>query len=186
MIPRKFTVYVLVLTLVLMIAACGSETDSEEPIGVAKITASERIFTLDDLAAVDFKKSKTYDVEGLTGASKAYYGFWGLDQYDRKDFEIRFYDSHTDAVELGTPFAEDRAGETAVIKSDETMWAEGIKDARACTRLGGSANCQVPKYGDYVIFGNMILLCQGRDSATAMEQCTALIEQLDPTFGISS
>ena len=180
MILRKASFIFLTGVIALVAIACGSGSDSDESIGVAKITPSESIFSLEDLTAIDFKKSKTYDVEGLTAASSAYYGFWGLDQYDRKDFELRFYDSHADAVEFGTSFAENRAGENAVIKSDETAWAEGIKDARACTRVGGSANCQVPKYGDYVIYGNMILLCQGRDSDLPPIAFPKIISDLRP------
>ena len=32
-----------------------------------------------------------------------------------------------------------------------------------------------PKYGDYVVVGNMVLLCEGTDSATAMDRCNALL-----------
>ncbi len=162
-------------------AACGStsESDSSE---VAKITPSETILTLDDLLAVDFKKGKTFDVEGLTGATDAYYGFWGLDPYDRKEFEARFYPTHSDAVEFGTSFAEERTGTDALIKTGEATWAEGTKEARACTRSAGgdSSNCRISKYGDYMIYGNMVLICQGRDSSTALEQCAALLSKLVP------
>lgn len=138
------------------------------------------MFTLDGFLAIGFKKDKTFDVEGLTAASHAYYGFWGLDPYNRKDFEVRLYPSHADAVEFGTPFAEERTGPDAVIKSGETMWEEGAKDARACVRISSNASCHLSKYGDYVIYGNVILICQGRDSATSLEQCAALLGQLVP------
>lgn len=63
---------VLLLTLVFA-AACGSSPDSD--VSVAKVTPSETIFTLDSLLAAGFKKGKTFDVEGLTAATDAYYGF---------------------------------------------------------------------------------------------------------------
>ena len=160
---------------------CVSSSDSD--IGaIAKTTHSETIYSLEDLTAIGFKKDKTFDVEGLTGATSAYNGFWGLDPYDRKDYEARFYPSHSHAVEFGVTFADERTGPDANIKTGETMWEEGAKDARACTRSAGgdSSNCRISKYGDYVIYGNMILVCQGRDSATGLEQCAALLKQLVP------
>jgi hypothetical protein len=171
----------MLLTIAVLAAACGAGTGSDSS-GVAKITPSETVFTLDDLLAVDFKKGKTFNVEGLTAATDAYYGFWGLDPYDRKEFEARLYASHSDAVEFGTSFAEERTGTDALIKSGEATWEEGAKEARACTRSAGgdSSNCRVSKYGDYVIYGNMVLVCQGRDSSTALEQCAALLGKLVP------
>ena len=170
---------VLLLTLVFA-AACGSSSDSDE--SLAKVTPSETIFKLDDLLAAGFKKGKTFDVEGLTAASDAYYGFWGIDPYDRKEFEARFYLTHSDAVEFGTSFADERTGTDALIKSGEASWEPGAKEARACTRSAGgdSSNCRISKYGDYVIYGNLVLICQGRDSATALEQCGLLLARFVP------
>ena len=127
------------------------------------------------------QKSKTFDVEGLTAATSAYYGFWGLDPYDRKEFEARFDKSHADAVEFGTAFADERTGPDAIIKSGETSWEEGAKEARSCVRISSNPSCHLSKYGDYVIYGNMILICQGRDSATSLEQCAALLDEVAPT-----
>jgi hypothetical protein len=172
--------------MLVVATACGSSPDSANEI-VAKITPSETIFSLESLTDVGFKKGKTFDVEGLTGAITAYLGFWGLDTYDRKNYEARFYPSHADAVEFGTIFADERTGPDAVIKTGETMWEEGAKDARACTRSAGgdSSNCRISKYGDYIIYGNMILICQGRDSATSLEQCALLLEQIVPELAVN-
>ena len=182
--PHKVLIAVLGLVIVALVAACGSSSGSDSP-GLAKITPSDTVFTLDDLLAVNFKKGKTFDVEGLTGATDAYYGFWGTDPYDRKEFEARFYPSHSDAVEFGTLFAEERTGTDALIKSGEASWEPGAKEARACTRSAGgdSSNCRISKYGDYVIYGNLVLICQGRDSATALEQCGLLLSEFDPVLG---
>ena len=178
---RLHVLAVLLLTAALLAGACGAGSESGAAAGIAQITPSEKIFTLDDLLDIGFKKDKTFDVEGLAAATHAYYGFWGLDPYDRKEYEARFYPSHTDAVEFGTSFAEERTGTDAVIKSGETSWEEGAKEARSCNRSAGSSasNCRVSKYGDYVIYGNMVLVCQGRDSSTALVQCAALLGELD-------
>ena len=173
---------IIVMCLMLVVAtACGSSPDSANEI-VAKITPSETIFSLESLTDVGFKKGKTFDVEGLTGAITAYHGYWGIDPSDRKDYEARFYPSHADAVEFGTIFADERTGPDAVIKTGETMWEEGAKQARSCNRAAGanSSNCRISKYGDYIIYGNMILICQGPDSATSLEQCALLLEQIVP------
>ncbi|MDA1280490.1 MAG: hypothetical protein O3B95_10725 [Chloroflexi bacterium] len=179
--PRTLVGIASFFVLLMSAMACGSSSDSGAA-SITKITPSEKIFTFDDLLAADFKKGKTFNVEGLTGATAAYYGFWGLDPYDRKEFEARFYASHSDAVAFGTSFAEERTGTDALIKSGESSWEEGAKEARACTRSAGgdSSNCRVSKYGDYVIYGNLILICQGRDSSTALEQCGLLIDKMVP------
>lgn len=184
---RKFPLLFLILLIAVALFAvsCGSSSGSDSA-GVAKITPSDTIYSLGDLTAIGFKKDKTFDVEGLTAATHAYYGFWGVDPYDRKEYEARFYKSHADAIEFGTPFAAERTGPDAIIKSGETMWEEGAKDARACVRISSNASCHLSKYGDYVIYGNMILICEGRDSATALDQCAALLEQLVPDYSAAS
>ena len=179
---NQYLSLIMVMCLMLVVAtACGSSPDSANEI-VAKITPSETIFSLESLTDVGFKKGKTFDVEGLTGAITAYHGYWGIDPSDRKDYEARFYPSHADAVEFGTIFADERTGPDAVIKTGETMWEEGAKQARSCNRAAGanSSNCRISKYGDYIIYGNMILICQGPDSATSLEQCALLLEQIVP------
>ena len=60
----------------------------------------------------------------------------------------------------------------------------GTKDARSCARTSSNGNCHLSKYGDYVIYGNMILICQGRDSSTSLEQCGALLGALVPELGV--
>ncbi len=173
------SIFFLTLAIVLTLAAiaCGSNSEPDAAT-LAKITPSETIFTLDDLTAVGFKKNKEFNVEGLTGAISAYYGFWGLDPYDRKDYEVRFYPTYADAVEFGGVFADERTGTDAVIKTGENSWEEGAKEARSCVSLSSNSSCNISKYGDYVIYGNMILICEGRDSTTALGQCVALLEQL--------
>ena len=91
--PLKNSIIVLtLLSIALAVTACGSSPDSaNENEIVAKITPSETIFSLESLTDVGFKKGKTFDVEGLTGAISAYLGYWGLDAYDRNEYEARFY-----------------------------------------------------------------------------------------------
>jgi len=165
--------------------ACGSD-DSDEA-AIPRIYDPGKNLTIEDLQAVGFKKSKTYDVEGLVGANNAYYGFWGPDPYDRKDYEVRFFASHSDAIELGTAQADERSGEDAILDKELMSWPEGVKDARECKGDKGSGpvshgvqSCKSPKYWDYSIYANMILLCSGGDIETARILCNDLLETIEP------
>ena len=169
--------------------ACSSNSGEESTL--EKITPSDTIFSYDSLKAVDFKRSKTYKAEGLTKADSAYNGF--LKEQPRIDYEVRFYDSYKDAVDYGTVFAEERTGEDAVLKKAYATWKPGVKEARSCAgnphgsnigARGGQLvahdiqNCINPKYGDYIIYGNMIMLCQGWDASESMTNCETVINKL--------
>ncbi len=168
--------------------ACGSD-DTGQPAAapgdeIQKIRPGSQVYALEDLTAFGFKKGKTYDVEGLPEAVNAYYGFWGLDPYNRKDYEVRFYASHEDAVEHGTALAKERIGPEAKLTKEEATWPEGVKDARMCISYRASSaqwasTCLEPKYFDYVIAANMVLLCQGLDSLESLQACDALLAELD-------
>ena len=167
------------------VASCGSDDSAAS--GIPRIYDPGKTLAIEDLQAIGFKKSKTYDVEGLTGADSAYYGFWAIDTYDRRDYEVRFFPSHSDAVELGTAQADERSGEDAILDEDEMSWPVGVKDARQCKGdvasgpvSHGIGSCKSPKYWDYSIYANMILLCSGGDVATARELCNDLLTMLEP------
>ena len=72
---NKRTLFILALLLLMLSLAISCRSSSETASqGLAKITPSETIYTLDDLKAIAFKKDQTFDVEGLTAATHAYYG----------------------------------------------------------------------------------------------------------------
>ena len=163
-------------------AACGTD-DGAGSSGIQPISDISQTFTLDDLTAFGFKKSKTYDLEGLTGAVAVYYGFWDTDPYDRKDYEVRFYPSHEDAVNIGTALADERLV-PAKLKDDTSSWPQGLKDARLCGGdeasgpvSHGIQSCTQARYKTYFIYGNMILLCSGGDESQAEERCRKLLGQ---------
>ncbi len=130
----------------------------------------------------NFKLNKTYDVEGLENADSAIYGFFGPDPYDRQEYEARFYPDHSTAITVGVDFANEATGPDAVLASATQRWDEGLTQRRACaanTRGSHhSGRCNIAKYGDYVVAGNLVLLCQGRDSETALQNCEALYAAL--------
>ena len=170
------------------LAACGEDNgqavlgESSNESASWRITPTDRIYTLKDFTNIGFKKSKTYDVVDLPQAESAYFGFWGLDPYNRYDYEIRFYRSHTDAVQFGQELAVERSGPDAKVTKETATWQVGVKDARGCIGIVGqsahAATCTVPKYYDYTIIGNMILFCPGSSIDVARENCDNLTEQM--------
>lgn len=188
---RQAFAITIIAIVALLVAACGTDSDgvaaggsssaSQDLTGSRKIEP-ERVLTLDDFKAIGFKKDKTYDVSELPGAEAAHFGFWGVDPYDREEFEFRIYASQAEAIELGTERAIQRTGKTALLTKDTAIWQEGIKDARKCEGIDGStqwaATCTVPKYYDYMFVGNIILFCPGTALDVAQENCDELLEQM--------
>jgi hypothetical protein len=177
--PARWITLVVILSFVLVIAiACGT-SDAEE---FQKATPSNSVFVIDDFLSLGFKKDKQYDIEGLPGGVDAWTGFWGTDPYNRKDYELRFYGSHEDAVKLGPALAEEVTGEDALAYRKNPTWEEGAKDRWQNAFTGdlqaSSISGPSPKYGDYVIFGNVLLLCEGADSGQGLERCKALVDAL--------
>ena len=188
---RQFGLAAGLLLAFILATACGSEGDpadkGEE--GFQKITASDRILTIDDLKAIGYKTSKQYEVEGLPSAVDAWLGFWGPDPYSRKDYELRFYASHADAVEHGVPLADEATGEKAWDYKDNPTWEQGAKDRWQLERVGmGAVGAHVasgpsPKYADFAVFGNIAMLCEGADSSQSLERCEGLVNALSGDGG---
>lgn len=111
----------LLLTF-LAAVACGSAGEGEAAAGFQKTSASDSVFAIEDFLSIGFKKNKQYNVEELPAGVDAWTGFWGPDPYSRKDYELRFYASHGDAVEYGPALAEEVAGENAeAFRKDPNM-----------------------------------------------------------------
>ncbi|HJP28783.1 MAG TPA: hypothetical protein QF694_08235 [Dehalococcoidia bacterium] len=175
-----------IASLSIAAVACGSDGDGDSDDGVgsssdgpiAKIDATERIYTADDIKNTEFfKTDDDYDVEGLDGAVAAVYGFYGSDPYKRDEYEARFYADHAAAMAQGVDFADEATGADAVLLKDIQRWDEGISDRRQCAGNGGhhSGKCDNPKYFDYIVVGNMVLMCQGKDTAESHQACANLM-----------
>ncbi|HIF72313.1 MAG TPA: hypothetical protein EYQ61_07155 [Dehalococcoidia bacterium] len=164
------------VTVLLLLSACGS---SEPPASIERVVDDSRIFIIDDLRSSGMKASKHYDVTDLPGGVDAWYGFIQTDS-GPMDIEVRFYSSHADAVALGTELAEAVSGDDADIEEDTTPWTVGYKD-RQRMRSGGTADLAAwsgqrgPNYADFVIYGNMVLLCQGDEPLDSIKLCHKLI-----------
>jgi hypothetical protein len=162
-------VLILLMTLLILVVGCGEKTNDS---AYYVVTASDRIFTFEDLDSIGYKKNKEYDVSGLEGAVKAVNGFWSTD-IGKKEYELRFYPSHAIAVSSGESLAQEATGEDAIIKKSDATWKEGIKDRRRSQRTSGSH----PKYGNYSIYGNIVMLCEGQ-VGISLEVCWKLISAL--------
>ncbi|MBT7466759.1 MAG: hypothetical protein HN798_00440 [Chloroflexi bacterium] len=173
-----------VVLLVAILTACGGNAVDDVD-SFVQVRDAPADYTIEDLKAIGLKASKNYDVEGLPDGLDAWKGFWGLDPYDRHDYEIRFYASHTLAVSSGKQLAIDATGAEFEAKRDEQVWTEGVKDrwqARGVTDVssGGSRQAPGPTYQDWAIVGNMVILCDGLDSEQAMIRCASLIDNFLP------
>ena len=92
------------------------------------MTPSDRFNTTEDLFEIRFKKNGQYNVQGLSAGMDVQPGFWGLYPFSHSDYEIRFCASHEDAVEYGTPLAEEIAAEKTKSRKDSPTWTEGAGD----------------------------------------------------------
>jgi len=178
-------VLVLVVVMLSVMIGCGSDASLDE--GFVQIRTAPDNYTVDDLKAFGFKTSKHYDVEGLPDGLDAWKGFWGLDPYDRHDYEIRFYASHDLAVSSGKPIAIESTGEEFEASRETQTWTEGLKDrwqAQGVTDISGGASRQSkprPTYPNWAILGNMVILCDGLDSEQALIRCGELIDNFLPS-----
>tara|TARA_B100000131_G_scaffold47090_1_gene41782 strand:- start:49 stop:594 length:546 start_codon:yes stop_codon:yes gene_type:complete len=155
-----------------------------------QISNTEHIYSIDDFKNIGFKIGEKYENIDLDKSESVYWGFWKDKDADEgsarfqslggsvggmRDFEIRFYSSHSDAVEYGQVYAEDSSGEDAVLTKKNAMWPTGIKNRRTS---GGPDGSPLPKYGGYAIYGNFIILCEGVNLEQSLETCSKLINEL--------
>lgn len=174
---------ILSITFIGIILSCAVETTPSE-IDIFDVRYDSLMLSQESFEEIGFKISKEYDVSNLPDALGAYYGFWGQNDFERREFEIRFYPSNEIAKSSGKFFAEEATGEDAIIKKSDATWKEGVKDRRFVGPFGTSKNRS--KYLDYVFFGNIIILCPSEKSrargavgaADPLENCRNLISKL--------
>ena len=147
------------LTLGILIA-CGcqnstSEAPSAKEGGTSSILLSDRNFTPDSFIQAGWKKSKQYDTATVPESTEIWYGF-----FNQKDIEIRFYETHEAAVELGIPAA--------------TSSIEGAVKRSKVGKLLDFSGGSFTGYADYLVVGNTVLLCEF--DRTRCDQLIANIE----------
>jgi hypothetical protein len=145
---------------------------------VAKLADTERKYAIADLEAIGLKLSKSYDVRDRDSASSAHYGFYGIDPYSRLEYEVRFYFSREDAREIGVEYVDESTGAGASLYSDDQRWQEGLSERRRCDSSGGHhvGRCGYTKYFDYVVVGNMVLMCEGKETLGSLQACADLLD----------
>ena len=175
-------IWTLPIILAILFVGCGSDDSGEAESSVdipeteSRVVARDGLLAIDDLVGLGMKSGKEYDVETLPGGVEAGLLYWRVDNI-AVEYEARFYGSHDDAVTLGTAPAEEGSGEDAIIDEDVAVYKEGIRDRRKVFKYPNSV--LKPKYGAYGIYGNMVVLCEGKDDAEGWNRCSALIEALD-------
>ncbi len=179
---RSFSSVLIGMLLGLILAgACGG--DSGDGL-FQKLSDPDQVISPDLLLSTNFKQSKEYSIEGLPGASFVSYGFLRVGNGDPYEYEVRFYESHQQAIDLGTAPAIEGTGKTAVLDADEANYKEGVKNRRVIigSGVGGGARSGIgPKFGGYAIFGNIVMLCQGSGEAQSIERCGLLANELVPS-----
>jgi hypothetical protein len=53
------------------------------------------------------------------------------------------------------------------------MWDEGVRDRKVM--VGTAEGSQNPRYGDFVILGNLVILCEGRNSEHSLSRCAPFV-----------
>ncbi len=178
---RRISVLIIGFAFALISAsACGGVSEDER---FQQISDPGQTITVEMLRATAFKQSKEYALEGLPGATYVGYGFLRVGGGDPYGYEVRFYESHQQAVELGTALAIEGSGKNAILNADDAMYKEGVTNRRVIigSGVGGGARSGIgPRFGSYVIFGNIVMLCEGSDEAQSIERCGLLANELIP------
>ena len=151
----------LIVLSILFIFSCSNNDDEKVKENIMDESYDNLFLSKESFEKIGFKFNKDYNVENLPDAVSAVYGFWGLKSLDRLAYELRFYPSNKVAKESGIFYAEEVTGSDAILKKSEASWKEGIKDRSGTTFFGTIS----PKYMDYVIFGNVIVLCPSEKSS---------------------
>ena len=199
---KIFSVIISIMSVILI--SCGGEGTESSDAGdfnFERIEDTGKIYTFDDFKSIGYKKGRQAKSDKLLpGMTEAYWGFWKVPQADWSgkdmiDYELRFYASHSDAVSMGEVPADSRSGANdgpspGKVRSkppDEAVWKELLKEARECQGEGGhhTGACIVPKYGDFKIFNNVVILAQGTNAEEAQKHINLIIIGLAPASSTS-
>ncbi len=176
---------------VVLTVSCGADSDApsklEDSAGVGgqpavvvqRIFPEARQYSVSDLNAAGMKVLNEYEVAEFPGAVTAVHG-----AFQQIEYEARFYASHDDAVAMGAGPAGEVSGPDAVVTGDSVKYQEGATHRRLCSRAAQTphSGCSYSaRYGDYVIKGNMVLLCEGTESEKALIACSELLAKVPPS-----
>ena len=162
----------LLFIIFIFVLSCSEE--NIEKINIEKISDRGAIYSISEFLDAGFKKNKEYKIDDLPASNSAYFGFMKNNLGEPKDYEIRFYDSHQDAINLGKEYADNISGKNGCMSKDCALWKDGIKDRIRMSDLGTLH----PKYMDYIIYDNFILFCPGYDERESKLNCNFVIENI--------
>ena len=166
------TILVMVVVAIVIFGSACLAGDSGSEGTFSKINADQTIRDLSNFEKAPFKLAKEYDVSALPMANAAYKGFFTPPDSEPIQYELRIYPDHVSAVEKGIEYAEEVSGAEALLRSDDVRWDEGTKDRRGG---GFHRHGLTPLYGDYAVIGNVIMLCEVRDSTQSLNRCESLL-----------
>tara|TARA_B100000902_G_scaffold397903_1_gene463038 strand:- start:2870 stop:3445 length:576 start_codon:yes stop_codon:yes gene_type:complete len=171
----KLIVFFQIIFIFIFSCSSGSADSEDDLIEQAfpKITENNYVLSIQDFKDVGFKALREYkSVNELPPLKSAFHGI-----YKKMDYELRFYIDHIDASEYGFKDADIVTGKESIVTGD-VPWEDGEKDRRRCSRPPGQphSGCNyTSKYGDYVIFGNVIVMCEGKDILESRNTCSNLL-----------
>lgn len=157
--------------------ACSSSFNNSSNSVYIRERNPELTLTIEDVRDIGFKTIRQYDIQDLTGATEAWFGFRQVSGLDPVEYEIRIYVSHDDAIEHGAFFAQDVIGPDGNIFAKDAAWKMGTAD-RWSYRGGEFNSTRVAKYHDYIIIGNLIVLCEGLDADASAGVCLWMATKL--------
>lgn len=164
------------LIIFFFLLSCSSE-ESNNSLNLEKIVSPDFNISIDEISIPKMKIGKKYIVDDLPEAIAVSRAI-----FNKNDIEIREYKTHEEAIQFGEKFASSVSGKDAIVSGDNVMWKEGAKDRRKCVpRAGNSeAGCdQTPRFGGYIIFGNLIILCEGLSEQESLELCHSFKSSLN-------
>ena len=173
---KIYKINFIFLIIFFFLLSCSSE-ESNNSINLEKIVNPEFNISINEISIPKIKLGKKYIVDDLPEAIAVSRAI-----YNKKDLEIIEYKTHEEAIQFGEEFASSVSGKDAIVSGDNVMWKEGAKDRRKCVpRAGNSeAGCdQTPRFGGYIIFGNLIILCEGLSEQESLELCHSFKSSLN-------
>ena len=159
------------ITVLFSTLSCATEVVI---VPIEKVTDSGKNFSIEDLKKIGFKQNYEYKVEDLPSAVSAYFGFIKNDLGEPEDYEIRFYANHFDAMQHEKEYVDNATGENGCISKDCALWKEDLKHRIQMHDLGTLH----PKYMDYVVHNNFILMCPGYTEPEALLKCKTVMKKL--------
>ena len=169
----------LLINLITLIIFISCDSGDETVINkIDRFSNTNKILTVELFEMNGFKKVKNYDITALPYATSAFYGWLKDDLGNPRDYELRFYVDHESALS-SKKIIEEVIGKDAILATREVTWKEGNSDRRVNRRGAGSGpGSAKAKYLYYLIYENVVILCEGLDEEESIKLCNLIINKL--------